>query len=79
MLRLRLKSSSCCSGLVFETDCETEVVCVLGLEVGADRALQMAQWTRRTKRTGLNENRQSQAEMEALSQERDADVGWREK
>ena len=37
MLRLRLKSSSCCSGLVFETDCETEVVCVLGLEVGADR------------------------------------------
>ena len=41
--------------------------------------LQMAQWTRRTKRTGLNENRWSQAEMAALSQERDADVGWREK
>ena len=28
---------------------------------------------------GLNKNRRSQAEMAALSQERDADVGWREK
>ena len=36
-------------------------------------ALQMAQWT------GLNENWRSQAEMAALSQKRDADVGWREK
>ena len=33
----------------------------------------LAQWT------GLNENWRSQAEMAALSQERDADVGWREK
>ena len=34
MLRLRLQFSGCSSGLVFETVCETEVVCV-GL--GADR------------------------------------------
>ena len=39
MLRLRLQFSGCSCGLVFETVCETEVVCVLGSWIGSDRRL----------------------------------------
>ena len=78
MLRLRLKSSGCC-GLVFEVVCETEVVGVLGTEVGASKdiplPLKNGAVDKMDERTGLNKNRRSQAEMAALSKERDADVG----
>ena len=75
MLRLRLKFSGCSCGLVFETVCETEVVCT---ELGATGRRVYYKWRsgQDGRAAGLNK---SQAEMAVLSQERDADVGWREK
>ena len=81
MLRLRLQSSGCCCGFVFELNVVNQLrngsrVCV-GL--GADRECPYHyKWRsgQDGRAAGLNK---SQAEMAVLSQERDADVGWREK
>ena len=86
MLRLRLQSSGCCRSFVFELKVVRQLrnrnrVCVLGTELGATGLLSYYKWRsgQDGRAAGLNENRRSQAEMAALSQERDADVGWHEK
>ena len=84
MLRLRLQSSGCCRSFVFERNVVNKLrngnSLVCAWIMNWERQVTTSHYKWRSgqdgRAAGLNK---SQAEMAVLSQERDADVGWREK